>query len=102
MHKNLRKVWTWLIAASMAVSVTACSGVSATGGAESGAAPASSAAAADTVAAAGSEASGAETGAAGSKEITLPAVGDELFGFQVTDITPYPQKNAQLVSLDHL
>lgn len=82
MHKNLRKVWTWLIAASMAVSVTACSGVPATGGAESGAAPASS--------------------AAGSKEITLPAVGDELFGFQVTDITPYPQKNAQLVSLDHL
>ena len=106
MHKNLRKVWTWLIAASMAVSVTACSGVSATGGAESGAAPASSAAAAeasaDTVAAAGSEASGAETGAAGSKEITLPAVGDELFGFRVTDITPFPQKNAQLVSLDHL
>ena len=106
MHKNLRKVWTWLIAASMAVSVTACSGVSATGGAESGAAPASSAAAAeasaDTVAAAGSEASGAETGAAGSEESTLPAVGDELFGFRVTDITPFPQKNAQLVSLDHL
>ena len=106
MHKNLRKVWTWLIAASMAVSVTACSGVPATGGAEFGAAPASSAAAAeasaDTVAAAGSEASGAETGAAGSKEITLPAVGDELFGFRVTDITPFPQKNAQLVSLDHL
>ena len=82
MHKHLRKVWTWLIAASMAVSVTACSGVPATGGVESGAAPASS--------------------AAGSKEITLPAVGDELFGFQVTDITPFPQKNAQLVSLDHL
>ena len=106
MHKNLRKVWTWLIAASMVVSVTACSGVSTTGGAESGAAPASSAAAAeasaDTVAAAGSEASGAETGAAGSEESTLPAVGDELFGFRVTDITPFPQKNAQLVSLDHL
>ena len=106
MHKNLRKVWTWLIAASMVVSVTACSGVSTTGGAESGAAPASSAAAAeasaDTVAAARSEASGAETGAAGSEESTLPAVGDELFGFRVTDITPFPQKNAQLVSLDHL
>ena len=92
MHKNLRKAWTWLIAASMAVSVTACSGVPATGGAESGAAPASSAAAAEAEA----------SGAAGGKEITLPAVGDELFGFRVTDITPFPQKNAQLVSLDHL
>ena len=119
MHKNLRKAWTWLIAVSTAASVTACSGVSTTGGTGSGAAPASSAAAAeaeasaDTAGAAGSaeEASGAESGAAagsetggaaGSKEITLPEVGDELFGFQVTNITPYPQKNAQLVSLDHL
>ena len=120
MYKNLRKAMTWLIAASMAASVTACSGASATGGAGSGAAPASAAAAestatasaaektaeasgAETSAAAGSETGGAEAdSAAGSKEITLPAVGDEICGFKVTDITPFPQKNAQLVSLDHL
>ena len=103
MHKNLRKAWIWLVAASMTVSVTSCSGVPATGGAESGAAPASSAAAAEAPA---SSAAAAETPAdtvgTGSKEITLPAVGDELFGFRVTDITPFQQKNAQLVSLDHL
>ena len=39
---------------------------------------------------------------AGGEEIKLPAAGDELYGFRVTDITPFPQKNAQLVSLDHL
>ena len=111
MVKNLRKTVIWLIAASMAASVTACSGGPAMGGAESGGAPAS-AAAAETGAAAETDAA-AETGAAaensvpagaeaGGEEIKLPAAGDELYGFRVTDITPFPQKNAQLVSLDHL
>ena len=111
MVKNLRKTVIWLIAASMAASVTACSGGPAMGGAECGGAPAS-AAAAETGAAAETDAA-AETGAAaensvpagaeaGGEEIKLPAAGDELYGFRVTDITPFPQKNAQLVSLDHL
>lgn len=43
-----------------------------------------------------------ETAPAAEAESALPAPGEEIFGFRVADITPFPQKAARIVSMDHI
>ena len=117
MRKNFRKAAAFLIVVSMAASVMACGGRAPADRPGAGpaqpaetAGPAAESAAGTDHAAAQAAADQAENGGQEESEnagqekagTDLPAVGEELYGFRVTDITPFPQKNAQIVSMDHV
>ena len=109
MRKNFRKAAAFLIVVSMAASVMACGGRAPADRPGAGpaqpaetAGPAAESAAGTDHAEAQAGADQAENGGQEKAGTDLPAVGEELYGFRVTDITPFPQKNAQIVSMDHV
>lgn len=100
-----RRLWAILLATVMGISAIGCGQTTADGAGASASTEADTteAVTGDTGEAAAEETTEAANTADASNSVLdhLPAVGDEIHGFTVTDLTPYEEKNAVLVSMTH-